>query len=125
MHPVALERQETLFERCWWFYALCREYVFTDHTEEIAAALAPLLRASKKRHLLEVGCGPGFYARRFASCSMRSRGKAFVSGVTRATCVLSARSRHEPLPHPLAVARGRGISWQVCACGDGQGSGAR
>jgi ubiquinone/menaquinone biosynthesis C-methylase UbiE len=67
MHPVALEREETLFERCWWFYALCREYVFTDHTREIATALAPLLRASDKRHLLEVGCGPGFYARRFAA----------------------------------------------------------
>jgi ubiquinone/menaquinone biosynthesis C-methylase UbiE len=72
MQPVALEREETLFERCWWFYALCREHLFTDHTADIAAALAPLFAtppspSSQKRHLLEVGCGPGFYARRFAA----------------------------------------------------------
>lgn len=60
-------REETLFERCWWLYALCREHLFTDHTDEIATALAPILESSAGNHLLEVGCGPGFYARRLAA----------------------------------------------------------
>ena len=67
MHSVALEREETLYERCWWVYAMCREHLFTDHTHEIAATLAPLFRSSRCHHLLEVGCGPGFYSRRLAA----------------------------------------------------------
>ena len=67
MHPLPPSQEETLFERCWWLYAICREYLFTDHTEEIATALAPLLTAGGLPHLLEVGCGPGFYSRRLAA----------------------------------------------------------
>ena len=61
------ERDETLFERCWWLYAMCREHLFTDHTQEIATALAPLLKTEGRHRLLEVGCGPGFYSRRLAA----------------------------------------------------------
>ncbi len=67
MQAVAAEREETLFERCWWLYAMCREHLFTDHTQEIATALAPLLQTTGPHHLLEVGCGPGFYSRRLAA----------------------------------------------------------
>ncbi len=67
MHSVILEREDSIFERCWWLYALCREHLFTDHTSEITAALKPVLEASGQHHLLEVGCGPGFYSRRLAA----------------------------------------------------------
>ena len=67
MHSVALEQEETLYERCWWLYAMCREHLFTDHTVQIAAALGPLFSTSRCHHLLEVGCGPGFYSRRLAA----------------------------------------------------------
>ncbi len=56
---------DSLFERCGWFYALCREHLFYDHSEEITRSLwagAP----PAGTHLLELGCGPGFYACRFA-----------------------------------------------------------
>ncbi len=64
-------QEKSIFDRCWWLYAVCREHLFTDHTEEIALALQPVigsrLSTPGRRHLLEVGCGPGFYSRRFAS----------------------------------------------------------
>jgi arsenite methyltransferase len=57
---------ESVFEQYSWFYALCRELLFTDHTDEIAATMTPLLEQSCRPVLLEVGCGPGFYASRLA-----------------------------------------------------------
>lgn len=57
---------DSLFERCAWFYALCREYLFRDHTQEIAQALFPAERPRKGTMLLELGCGPGFYACRLS-----------------------------------------------------------
>lgn len=57
---------ESLFERCSWFYALCREYLFRDHTPEIAQSLFPPAGPPPGTHLLEVGCGPGFYSCRLA-----------------------------------------------------------
>jgi ubiquinone/menaquinone biosynthesis C-methylase UbiE len=57
---------ESLFERCAWFYALCREYLFRDHTPEIAGSLFPAGGPEPGTHLLEIGCGPGFYACRLA-----------------------------------------------------------
>lgn len=57
---------DSLFERCAWFYALCREYLFRDHTHEIAAALFPHEPPVKGTRLLELGCGPGFYACRLS-----------------------------------------------------------
>jgi arsenite methyltransferase len=67
--------EQSLFDRCWWLYAVCREHLFADHTEQIARAFHsviadPYTHASglpRRRHLLEVGCGPGFYSRRFAA----------------------------------------------------------
>jgi arsenite methyltransferase len=55
-----------LFEDSAWLYAFCREYLFRDHTEEIAAALFPSVAPTERPSVLEIGCGPGFYARRLA-----------------------------------------------------------
>ena len=57
---------DSLFERCAWFYALCREYLFRDHTQEIAQALFPNEPPVAGTRLLELGCGPGFYACRLS-----------------------------------------------------------
>jgi ubiquinone/menaquinone biosynthesis C-methylase UbiE len=57
---------DSLFERCAWFYALCREYLFRDHTQEIAHALFPNDAPDPGTRLIEVGCGPGFYACRLS-----------------------------------------------------------
>lgn len=55
-----------LFEDCAWLYAFFREHLFRDHTEEISLALFPNGVSSGSISVLEVGCGPGFYARRLA-----------------------------------------------------------
>jgi arsenite methyltransferase len=55
-----------LFEDCAWLYAFCREHLFRDHTDEIAQALFPEGVSLETMSILEVGCGPGFYARRLA-----------------------------------------------------------
>jgi arsenite methyltransferase len=55
-----------LFEDGAWLYAFCREHLFRDHTEEITHALFPDGVCSENMSALEVGCGPGFYARRLA-----------------------------------------------------------
>ena len=57
---------DSLFERCSWFYALCREYIFRDHTPEIVQALFPDAQPGPGTTLLELGCGPGFYACRLS-----------------------------------------------------------
>jgi arsenite methyltransferase len=59
---------ESLFERCSWFYAFCREHLFRDHTAAISHALWPGAEPSPETHLLEIACGPGFYA-----CSLAQR----------------------------------------------------
>jgi ubiquinone/menaquinone biosynthesis C-methylase UbiE len=57
---------DSLFEACSWFYALCREYLFRDHTQEIARALFPTDGPAPGTQVLELGCGPGFYACRLS-----------------------------------------------------------
>lgn len=57
---------DSLFERVSWFYALCREYLFRDHTEEISRSLFPSGGPQPDNCLLELGCGPGFYACRLS-----------------------------------------------------------
>ena len=61
-----LAHPDSLFERCAWFYALCREYLFRDHTPEIVQSLFPDEPPPSGTHLLELGCGPGFYACRLS-----------------------------------------------------------
>ena len=65
-HDICAGSPENVFERCSWFYALCRELLFTDHTDEIASTMTPLLEQSCRPILLEVGCGPGFYSSKLA-----------------------------------------------------------
>ena len=60
------DQPDSLFDRCSWFYALCREYLFRDHTAEIAASLFPVSGPDRGTHVLEIGCGPGFYSCRRA-----------------------------------------------------------
>lgn len=57
---------DSLFERYSWFYALCREHLFCDHSAEIRSSLWGGAAPPKGAHLVELGCGPGFYACRFA-----------------------------------------------------------
>src|ERR1700753_1259308 len=59
---------ESLFERCSWLYAFCREHLFRDHTAAISDALWPGTHPSPDTRLLEIACGPGFYA-----CSLAQR----------------------------------------------------
>ncbi len=60
------QQPDSLFERLAWFYALCREYLFRDHTQEIVQGLFPAERPAPGTRLLELGCGPGFYACRIS-----------------------------------------------------------
>jgi ubiquinone/menaquinone biosynthesis C-methylase UbiE len=66
-HSAPAPFSATVFDRCWRQYALCREYLFTDHTHQIASALTPILDGPQPRYLVEAGCGPGFYSRRLAA----------------------------------------------------------
>jgi ubiquinone/menaquinone biosynthesis C-methylase UbiE len=55
----------SLFERSSWIYALLREHVFRDDSALIARSLWPVGPPSNTT-VIELGCGPGFYARRLA-----------------------------------------------------------
>jgi ubiquinone/menaquinone biosynthesis C-methylase UbiE len=63
---LAGDESETLFDRFHWLYAFCRERLFRDDTERIAATLWPGAAPPAGARLLEIGCGPGFYSRRLA-----------------------------------------------------------
>jgi arsenite methyltransferase len=56
------EDPDSVFERCSGFYAFCREHLFRDHTAAISKALWPEATPGPETHLLEIACGPGFYA---------------------------------------------------------------
>jgi arsenite methyltransferase len=58
--------RESVFDRFAWFYAFCREQLFRDDTEQIIASLWPEGRPRAGECVLEIGCGPGFYATRLA-----------------------------------------------------------
>ena len=60
-----LPESGSLFEQCSWFYALCREYLFRDQTTEISRSLFPSA-PPPGTNLLELVCGPGFYACKLA-----------------------------------------------------------
>ena len=57
---------DSLFERLPWLYALFREHLFRDDTDRIARSLWPDAPPPAGTLLLELGCGPGRYARRLA-----------------------------------------------------------
>jgi arsenite methyltransferase len=65
-HPTG-DELESLYERFPWLYAFCRDHLFRDDTEKISTALWPASGPSEGDSLLELGCGPGFYARRLAA----------------------------------------------------------
>jgi arsenite methyltransferase len=60
------DESESLFEQVPWLYVFCRENLFRDDTERISRALWPAGRPVPGTKLIELGCGPGFYACRFA-----------------------------------------------------------
>ena len=57
---------ESLYERFPWLYAFCRDHLFRDDTDSISTALWPAGTPPADSSLLELGCGPGFYARQLA-----------------------------------------------------------
>src|SRR5204863_7790917 len=66
--PVAVvEKPDSLFERVAWIYIFCREKVFRDDTGRIIRAFWPAGEPPASSKVLELGCGPGFYARTLAS----------------------------------------------------------
>lgn len=64
--PIDLRAEGSLFDRVPAVYAFCREHLFRDDTERIAQALWPAGRPAPGALVLELGCGPGLYARRLA-----------------------------------------------------------
>ena len=60
------DQTESLFEEEGWLYAFCRERLFRDDTDRIGRALWPDQRPPTGTKMIELGCGPGFYACRFA-----------------------------------------------------------
>ena len=66
--PVG-DAPDSLFERFGWFYAFLRVRVFRDDTEAIARILQLATEPTNSPAvpvLVELGCGPGFYACRLA-----------------------------------------------------------
>jgi len=67
LRPVAVvEKPDSLFERFAWIYIFCREKVFRDDTSRIIRAFWPAGEPPASSKVLELGCGPGFYARALA-----------------------------------------------------------
>ncbi len=87
---LAHDDADSLFERFHWLYAFCREHLFRDDTDQIAANLWPDAPPPRQTRLLEIGCGPGFYSRQLAARFSQVR----VTGIDRAAEQLSrARKR--------------------------------
>ena len=70
---------ESLFDRFPWLYAFCRDHLFRDDTGRIVASLWTAGVPPADSRLLELGCGPGFYARRLGE----TFGHLDVTGVDR------------------------------------------
>src|SRR5438874_12925783 len=64
---TVIEKPDNLFERFAWIYIFCREKVFRDDTGRIIRAFWPAGEPPASSKVLELGCGPGFYARTLAS----------------------------------------------------------
>src|SRR5436309_5687947 len=63
---TVIEKPDNLFERFAWIYIFCREKVFRDDTGRIIRAFWPAGEPPACSKVLELGCGPGFYARALA-----------------------------------------------------------
>src|SRR6476646_5102529 len=63
---AVIEKTDSLFERFAWIYIFCREKVFRDDTDRIIRAFWPAGEPPPSAKVLELGCGPGFYARALA-----------------------------------------------------------
>ncbi len=88
---------ESLYERFPWLYAFCRDRLFRDDTELMAATLWPAGIPAVGSNLLDLGCGPGFYACRLAGRFERLR----VTGIDRSARQLR-RARLRVATHRLA-----------------------
>jgi arsenite methyltransferase len=64
--PTITPRRDSLFEHVAWVYAFCRERLFRDDTGLIIATLWPNGSAPPAAQVIELGCGPGFYAANLA-----------------------------------------------------------
>ncbi|MGI8819516.1 MAG: class I SAM-dependent methyltransferase [Chthoniobacterales bacterium] len=63
MPPLARTRSdESLFEKFAWLYVFFRERCFRDDTDRIVRTLWGNGQPSPDTRLIELGCGPGFYA---------------------------------------------------------------
>src|SRR4051812_26620722 len=60
------ESSDSLFERVAWLYTFCREYLFRDDTKRIISSVWPHQTPPDGAHVIELGCGPGFYSRNLA-----------------------------------------------------------
>ncbi len=65
--PTSLETDGAIFERHPAIYGLCREHLFRDDTDRICALLWGGGSPAPGATVMEVGCGPGHYARRLAA----------------------------------------------------------
>src|SRR5215211_5724089 len=63
----AHDETHSLFDRFAWLYAFFREKIFRDDTDRIIQVLWPEGSPRDGTRLIELGCGPGFYARRLAA----------------------------------------------------------
>ena len=98
-HPPVIEG-ESLFERVPWLYTVCREHLFRDDTERIVNALWGAGSPLRGAHVLELGCGPGFYACRLAARFAQLR----MTGVDRSARQLQ-RARGQAAARRLANCR--------------------
>jgi arsenite methyltransferase len=57
---------ESLFEHVAWLYVFLREHIFRDDTLRMISALWPDRQPDPGIEVVEIGCGPGFYARKLA-----------------------------------------------------------
>src|SRR5436305_14764117 len=64
---TVVEKPDSLFERLACIYISSREKVFRDDTGRIIRAFWPAGEPPASSKVLELGCGPGFYARTLAS----------------------------------------------------------
>jgi arsenite methyltransferase len=88
--PTSATAADDLFERAAPLYAFMREHLFRDDTDRISQALWPSGDPPDGTVLLEIGCGPGIYARRLAA---RHPGLRAVGVDRSAALVTHARAR--------------------------------